>query len=53
VFEKFQLYKAMVQNQTNIKVLQNENVGEYRLNEFNFFCQENAIRKKFTIIYTP
>jgi hypothetical protein len=43
----------MVQNQANIKVLQNENAGEYRYNVFNLFCQENAIRKKFTIIYTP
>jgi len=43
----------MVHNQTNIKVLQNENAGEYRSNVFNLFCQENAIIKKFTITYTP
>jgi hypothetical protein len=43
----------MVQNQTNIEVLQNENAKENRSNEFNIFCQENAIRKKFTITYAP
>jgi hypothetical protein len=43
----------MVQNQTNIKVLQNEMRESINLMNSNFFGQENAIRKKFTIIYPP
>jgi hypothetical protein len=42
VFEKFQEFKALVENQTGkkIKVLRSDNGGEYISKEFDTFCRE-------------
>eukprot|EP00253_Pinus_taeda_P035295 PITA_35295 len=55
VFEKFQNFKALVENQSGlrIKVLRIDRGGEYISKEFLRFCRENGIHKKFTARYTP
>ena len=54
VFEKFQNFKALVENQSglHIKVLRTDRGGEYISNEFLKFCRENGIHKQFTTRYT-
>ena len=55
VFEKFQNFKALVENQSglHIKVLRTDRGGEYISKEFLRFCRENGIHKQFTARYTP
>eukprot|EP00253_Pinus_taeda_P033019 PITA_33019 len=55
VFEKFQNFKALVENQCglHIKVLRTDRGGEYIPKEFLRFCRENGIHKQFTARYTP
>jgi hypothetical protein len=43
----------MVQNQTNIKCLQNENVKEYKSNEFKFFLPRKHNSKFFLPLFIP
>ncbi|KAL4273006.1 hypothetical protein GQ457_13G030250 [Hibiscus cannabinus] len=54
-FEKFQKFKAMVENQSgcHIKVLRTDRGGEFMSKEFNLFCEDNGIRRELTIPYTP
>ncbi|KAL4353579.1 hypothetical protein GQ457_06G019510 [Hibiscus cannabinus] len=54
-FEKFQKFKAMVENQSgcHIKVLCTDRGGEFMSKEFNLFCEDNGIRRELTIPYTP
>lgn len=55
VFENFQNFKALVENQSGlrIKVLRTDRGGEYISKEFLCFCRENGIHKQFTARYTP
>ena len=54
-FEKFKIFKAMVENETNekIKCLRFENGGEFTSNEFNDFCEIHGIKRKFSAGDTP
>ena len=54
-FETFKVFKAFVENQTNLKIkmLRSDNGGEYSSNEFNDFCAKYGIKRQFTIPYTP
>ena len=46
VFEIFRRWKAMVENETDLKVkcLRSDNGGEYELGEFKKLCALNGIR---------
>jgi transposase InsO family protein len=52
-FEKFQHFKKQVKAKTRkkIKILQLDNGGEYKSNDFNIFCQDHGITKQFIIPY--
>ncbi|KAL4312806.1 hypothetical protein GQ457_01G025220 [Hibiscus cannabinus] len=54
-FENFQRFKAMVEKQSNnhIKILRTNRGGEFMSNIFNFFCEENGIKRELTTPYTP
>jgi hypothetical protein len=53
VFNWFQEFKALVENQTRkkIKVLRSNNGGEYTSNEFNDFCAREGIKRELTVPY--
>jgi hypothetical protein len=55
VFSKFQEFKALVENQTGlkIKVLRSDNGGEYIGKKFQEFCAENGIERSFSTPYAP
>ncbi len=46
VFEAFKKWKAMVENETGLKIkkLRSDNGGEYEDNEFKKFCYQNGIK---------
>jgi len=46
-FEIFKVFKAFVENQTNLKIkmLRSNNGGEYHSNEFNDFCAKYEIKR--------
>ena len=48
-FEKFKIFKAIVENETNkkIKSLRSYNGGEFTSNEFNDFCEMHGVKRKF------
>ena len=54
-FEKFKIFKAMVENETNqkIKCPRSENGGEFTSNEFNYFCEIHGIKIQFSATKTP
>jgi len=53
--ESFKNFKALVENQTNLKIkmLRLDNEGEYNNNEFNVYYTKYEIKRKFMIPYTP
>ena len=53
-FPKFQIFKAMVENQSgcHIKVLHTDSGGEFISKEFNLFCEEEGIQRELTALYT-
>ncbi|KAH9288722.1 hypothetical protein KI387_032839 [Taxus chinensis] len=55
VFETFKIWKALVENETNLKLkcLISENGGEYYNKVFDDYCSVNGIRKERTILRTP
>jgi hypothetical protein len=55
VFNRFQEFKALVENQTGrkIRVLRTDNRGEYTFKEFNDFCVGEGIMRELTIPYNP
>jgi hypothetical protein len=55
VFDRFQEFKALVENQTvkKIKVLRSDNGGEYASNKFEDFCTQHGIHRQFTVPYNP
>jgi hypothetical protein len=55
VFNKFQEFKAEIENLTNkkIKTLRIDNGGEYTLKEFVAFCKLPGIRRELTVLHNP
>jgi hypothetical protein len=55
VFNKFQEFKAEIENLTNkkIKTLRIDNRGEYTSKEFVSFCKSVGIRRELTIPHNP
>ncbi|BBG97487.1 transposable element gene [Prunus dulcis] len=55
VFEAFKRWKAMVENETGLKIkrLRTDNGGEYEDTRFKKFCYEQGIRMERTVPGTP
>jgi transposase InsO family protein len=55
VFNRFQEFKALVENQTGkkIKVLRTNNGVEYTSKEFMDFCAGEGIRRELIVPYNP
>nr|KYP40338.1 Retrovirus-related Pol polyprotein from transposon TNT 1-94 [Cajanus cajan] len=55
VFEAFKMWKAMVENETGLKIkkLRTDNGGEYEDTRFKRFCYEHGIRMERTVPGTP
>ena len=54
-FEKFKIFKAVVENETNqkIKCLRSHNGGKLTSNEFNEFFEVHGIKRQFSVAKTP
>ena len=54
-FEKFKIFKEMVENETHMKVkcLRYDNGGEFTSNEFNGYCETHGIKIQFSAANTP
>ena len=54
-FEKLKVFKAMVENETymKIKCLRSNNVEGSTSNEFNDFCETHRIKRQFSAAKTP
>jgi hypothetical protein len=55
VFNKFQEFKAEIENLTNkkIKTLRTDNGGEYTSKEFVAFCKSAGIRRELIVPHNP
>lgn len=55
VFDTFRKWKAMVENETGLKVkrLRSDNGGEYTDQKFREFCANNGIKMEKTVPQTP
>uniref|UniRef100_A0A2N9IBB7 Integrase catalytic domain-containing protein n=1 Tax=Fagus sylvatica TaxID=28930 RepID=A0A2N9IBB7_FAGSY len=54
-FPVFKIFKARVEleSEKKIKCLRTDNGGEYTSVEFDSFCQQEGIKRQFTVAYTP
>lgn len=54
-FEMFKTFKALVENETNLKIifLKTNNGGKFTSNEFDEFCEEHGIKKHFLYTRNP
>ncbi|KAL5755348.1 hypothetical protein ACOSP7_023568 [Xanthoceras sorbifolium] len=55
VFDTFRKWKAMVENETGLKIkrLRSDNGGEYRDSRFREFCANSGIKMEKTVPMTP
>ena len=55
MFSIFQAFKVRVEleSRKKIKCLRTNNGGEYTSEEFDNFCQQEGIKRQFTVAYTP
>ena len=55
VFDTFRKWKAMVENETGLKIkrVRSDNGGEYRDNRFRELCANNGIKMEKTVPMTP
>ena len=54
-FEGFKIYKELVENETNLKIkcLRSNNGGEFTSKLFQQYCDENGIKRQFSIARIP
>lgn len=54
-FERFKVFKSMVENQVNakIKCLRSNKGGEFTSNEFDYFCVKHGIIRHLSIPRNP
>jgi hypothetical protein len=54
-FEKFKTFKALVENETDLKIkcLRSDNGGEFTSKEFTQFCENHGIKRQFSAPRTP
>jgi len=54
-FEKFKVFKALTENQTGkrLKAVRSDRGGELCSKEFKEFCDEQGIKREYTILGTP
>jgi hypothetical protein len=54
-FEKFKTFKALVENETNLKIkcLRSDNGGEFISKEFTQLCENHGIKRHFSTPRTP
>jgi len=54
-FEKFQIFKALVENELDLKIkcLRYDQGGEYILDELFDFCEQHGIKRQFFVASTP
>jgi transposase InsO family protein len=54
-FSFFQVFKELTKNEIdmNIKCLRSNNGGEFVSNKFNNYCDENGIKRHFSVTETP
>ncbi|KAL3833987.1 hypothetical protein ACJIZ3_008723 [Penstemon smallii] len=55
VFSVFKIFKVRVEleSEKKTKCMRTDNGGEYTSNEFDNFCQQEGIKRQFTVAYTP
>ena len=55
MFEIFKIWKALVENETNLKLkcLKSDNDGEFCSKEFDTFYSHNGIRRTKVVPKTP
>ena len=54
-FECFKIYKELVENEIDLKIkcLRSDNGGEFPSKLFQQYCDENGIKRQFSIARTP
>ena len=54
VFQVFKIFKARIELESGekIKCLRTDNGGEYTSDEFDNFCQQEGIKRQFSVVYT-
>lgn len=53
-FDKFKVFKALVENELDLKIkcLRSNRGGEFILDKFFYFCEQHGIKRQFSIAKT-